>query len=190
MERRLEEMETRDALLYAKTTTKKFAECAEEDTAAVGGILLRWCFLIIQPILVLPCLAQWLLVFCRRLRDVRAVLCFGFWVAALLREVSDVKGLLMNRIFGTSNVWSIVPGFFAVVIAAVAVGCMEDVGAVREIWFLGCGSTFVMEAWWMLGLTFCSGFWVVVVFQLLCAALSAIVVVEGVGCSSVLGRKL
>ncbi|GAB4825887.1 hypothetical protein Ancab_008755, partial [Ancistrocladus abbreviatus] len=33
MECRLEEMETRDALLYANATTENIAECAEEDTS-------------------------------------------------------------------------------------------------------------------------------------------------------------
>ncbi|GAB4859493.1 hypothetical protein Ancab_010960 [Ancistrocladus abbreviatus] len=59
-------------------------------------------------------------------------------------------GILMIWIFGNSSARFGAPGFFAVVLAvglscsfvAVAVGCLEEVGAVCMLWFMGCGSTF------------------------------------------------
>ncbi|GAB4849803.1 hypothetical protein Ancab_004601 [Ancistrocladus abbreviatus] len=105
LERQLEEMETRDALLYAKTTTEKFAECAKEDTATVGGFFLPWCFLIIQPFLVLPCLARWLL-------------CIVLPVIAVVEGSFRFVGSPDESDFGNSSVRSSAPGFFAVVLAA------------------------------------------------------------------------
>ncbi|GAB4859179.1 hypothetical protein Ancab_010642 [Ancistrocladus abbreviatus] len=225
----------------------------------------------------------------------------------LLREVSDLKGLLMNRIFGNSSVRSIVPGFFDVVLAAVPLkwfaaflaivvveggyyrnlrmtlfgsllpgvllmlmlrvlqwtmvfcllGLISDVrmcggltGCVfasvlgfviqqqrtfLSLWeacygwripwrFAGCcllrcnccwrnfalpvlpdasgnfgssllgslASGLLQEAWWMLGLSFCSSFWVVAVFQLLVWAIvfKFFAVANAAGCSFVPVRKL
>ncbi|GAB4856354.1 hypothetical protein Ancab_014277, partial [Ancistrocladus abbreviatus] len=111
------------------------------------------------PILVLPCLARWLLVFCRRLRDVGA--CAALSEIAVVEggfcfegspDESDIREFQCSVHYTRSFFWSFVE---------VAIGCMEDVGELGNdiVWFfaswfypdadaMGCLSALLRKLQW------------------------------------------